>query len=76
MQDSGRFSTAATDFVKNNYYRWYQRSNGDIYLMVSGTRSCGGDSDGDSSVRVSFTIYRRDSVIVFETEPQEALPDV
>ena len=76
MQDSGRFSTAATDFVKNNYYRWYQRSNGDIYLMVSGTKSCGGDSDGDSSVRVSFTIYRRDSVIVFETEPQEALPDV
>ena len=44
--------------------------------MVSGTKSCGGDSDGDSSVRVSFTIYRRDSVIVFETEPQEALPDV
>ena len=34
------------------------------------------NADGDSSVRVSFTVYRRDSVVVFETEPQEALPDV
>ena len=68
--------STATSPLTTNYYRWYQQSNGDIYLMVSGTRCCGGDADGDSSVRVSFTVYRRDSVVVFETEPQEALPDV
>jgi hypothetical protein len=77
MQDANRFGSSATDFVKNNYYRFYQDTNTNLYyLMVSGTRSCGGDADGDSSVRVNFTVYRRDSVIVFETEPQEALPDV
>ena len=77
LQDANRFGSSATSPLTTNYYRFYKdTSTGDYYLMVSGTRCCGGDSDGDSSVRVHFTVYRRDSVIVFETEPQEALPDV
>ena len=44
---------------------------------MSGTEGCASRSSrGDSQVRVDFTIYRRDSVVVFETEPKPALPDL
>ena len=77
LLDATRFGVSGvSDFVRTNCYRFYKDSAGLYYLYVSGTRSCGGDAGGDSGVRVSFTVYRRDSVIVFETEPQEALPDV
>ena len=63
--------TTATSPLTTNCYRFYKdTSTGDYYLMLV-KRCCGGDSDGDSGVRVHFTIYRRDSVIVFETEPQK-----
>ena len=47
LQSPTRFGSTATSPFTTNYYRWYEQSNGDIYLMVSGTRCCGGDADGD-----------------------------
>ena len=45
--------------------------------MVSGTRACRNNNpDGASTASINFTVYRRDAVIVFETEPKEVLPDV
>jgi hypothetical protein len=74
------FGSTATDPNNVNYYRLYQdtsTSPGSFYLLVSGTTGCAArSSKGDSQVRVDFTIYRRDSVVVFETEPKEALPDL
>ena len=61
-----------------NYYRlWYDTSSTPnvYYLLVSGTVGCAG-RNGDSTVRVNFTVYRRDAVVVFETEPKPALPDL
>jgi len=77
LQAAGLMGSTATNPTKKNFYRFYQDSaSNDYYLLVSGTRCCGGSSAADSTVRVSFTVYRRDSVIVFETEPQDSLPDV
>ena len=69
---------SASDLLLNNYYRFYQNTTDNTYsLLVSGTRACrNNDPDGASTSGITFTVFRRDSVIVFETEPQEALPDV
>ena len=45
-------------------------------MLVSGTRCCGGNSKGDSVVRVDVTVFRREAEIVFETEPKDTLPDL
>jgi hypothetical protein len=70
--------TTSGDLLLNNYYRFYQNTNDNTYsILVSGTRACRNNNfDGASTSSINFTVYRRDSVIVFETEPQEALPDV
>jgi len=70
--------TTAGDLLLNNYYRFYENTDDNTYsILVSGTRACRtGKEEGASTSAVSFVVYRRDSVIVFETEPEEALPDV
>jgi len=69
--------SSRSDLNDNNYYRLYKNnSNNNYYLLVSGTRSCGGNSKGDSVVRVDVTVFRREAEIVFETEPKDTLPDL
>ena len=70
--------TTGGDLLLNNYYRFYQNTNDSTYsLLVSGTRACRNyNEDGNSYVKINFTVFRRDTFIVFETEPKEALPDV
>ena len=74
------FGSTATSPTSTNYYRLHEdqsTSPNSYYLLVSGTEGCASrSSKGDSQVRVDFTIYRRDSVVVFETEPKPALPDL
>ena len=74
------FGSTATSPTSTNYYRLHEdqsTSPNSYYLLVSGTEGCASRSSrGDSQVRVDFTIYRRDSVVVFETEPKPALPDL
>ena len=68
------------DLLLNNYYRFYENNTNNTYsLLVSGTEACNGAADGSryrSRVEITFTVFRRDSVVIFETEPAEALPDV
>ena len=72
--------TSGSDLLLNNYYRFYQNNTDNTYsLLVSGTEACSGASQSSkrkSHVKITFTVFRRDSVVVFETEPDEALPDV
>ena len=75
------FGSTATSPKSTNYYRLYKDTTSTpanlFYLLVSGGTGCSGSSDdGNSTVRVDFTIYRRDSVIVFESEPKTALADL
>lgn len=71
------FGPSSTPKSKNYYRLWYDTSSSPnvYYLIVSGTVGCAG-RNGDSTVRVNFTVYRRDAVVVFETEPKPALPDL
>jgi len=79
----GTPATVDLDFNDNFYYRIYedtstQDTNGNnlIFLLVSGSRSIGGTENEQSMLEVSFTVYRGDgTTYVFETEPQDALPD-
>ncbi len=71
------------DFNENFYYRLYEddstqdtSGNNLIYLLVSGPLSYGSSDAEQSMLEVSFTVYRGDgATYVFETEPQDALPD-
>ena len=66
-----------SDLTDNNYFRLYKdTSTSNYYLMVSGTRCCGGNSKGDSTVRVNIVVYKREAEVVFETKPNDALPDL
>ena len=69
--------TKRTDLNDNNYYRLYKdTSTNNYYFMVSGTNCCGGGFECDSTVRVNITVFRRDNSIIFETTPDDALPDL
>ena len=67
FKDSASFNT--------NRYQWYKAPDDEIKFLVSGTKSCSG-SGGDANIRVTFEIFRASDILVFETEPSEALPDV
>lgn len=50
-----------------------------LYLAISGTKSCKGwfaKQKRRSTVEANIEVFRADSLVVFETEPTAALPDV
>ena len=64
-----------------NYYQFYRDPvTNELQLMVTGTEACQGAGlkprARDSNVEVNITVFRSDKVIIFETEPSDALPDV
>ena len=60
--------------VFENYIRW---DAGFDVINVRGTPACGGSSSGRrSNLAVRFKVNRADDVVIFETEPQDALPNV
>jgi len=63
-----------------NYYKFHRNLvTNQLQLMVTGTVSCTGITNPrarDSNVEVTITVFRSDKIIIFETEPSEALPDV
>lgn len=63
-----------------NYYRFYRNpSTQQLQLIVTSTYPCSGGSYPNSrasNIEVEITVLRSDKVIIFETEPTEALPDV
>jgi len=66
--------------TSTNYYRFYRDTNNQqLYLLVTGTQRCAGvasRSKRRSSVTVDIEINRNDSLIVFETQPKDASPDI
>jgi hypothetical protein len=54
-------------------------SGGTLGLIVTGTQACFGANDRSklkSCVEIKITVIRADSIIIFETEPTDTLPDV
>lgn len=63
-----------------NYYKFFRDgTTNELALLITGTVRCGGTLSREkrrSTVTADFQIYRADSLVVFETQPTEALPDV
>ena len=63
-----------------NYYRTYRNTTtNQLFLLATGTEMCSGVINVGkrrSTVTIDIQVYRTDSVIVFETQPTDALPDV
>lgn len=67
------------DYDTNNWRFWRNSEDNAVYLMSTGTISCGGifaKKNRRSSVSGSIIIVRADSTIIFETEPTDAVPDI
>jgi hypothetical protein len=62
----------------NNYWQFYRDPvTYELKLMTSGAEVCVGFGDGkNSKVTMEVTVYRTGDTFIFETEPQDALPDV
>ena len=83
IANANLFGATANDPEEIFYFRMFedtsnQDANGNnlIYMLVSGGRSCSNTANKRSELQVSFTVYRTDSMYVFETKPVDALPDV
>ncbi|QDP58579.1 MAG: putative structural protein [Prokaryotic dsDNA virus sp.] len=80
---SGNLTTQSqiNDFIDGasfttNRYQWARDATTDeIKFIMTGMQSCSG-SGGDAKIKATFEIFRSGSVIAFETEPSESLPDV
>lgn len=63
-----------------NYYRFYRNgTNNELVLMLRGTRSCPGVTGGNrrkSTIITDIQVFRASSVLIFETEPTDASPDI
>jgi hypothetical protein len=74
-------ATTAVDVptdLGTNYYKFYRNSTTNyLGLLITGTWTCGGSRAGRlSKASADITVYRAATTIVFETEPQDALPNV
>jgi hypothetical protein len=72
--------TGVTPETCNNQYRFYRNSTtNELALLMSGTVRCSGTLARErrrSTIIATFEVFRADSIIIFETEPSDALPDV
>jgi hypothetical protein len=63
-----------------NLYRFFRNtSSNQLSLLISGTERCDGLGSGDkrrSSITANIQVFSANGVIIFETEPSDALPDV
>jgi len=49
---------------------------GEVSLIVTGTLACGVGKKRKSCINVKISVLRSDNLLVFETQPQDALPDL
>ena len=59
-----------------NNLQFLRNTNNRLVLVITGTRACGRRDKLNSSAEGRVIITRRSSLLVFETEPQDALPDL
>jgi len=67
------------DFTYHFQFQTDTTTDNRLVLAVNGVQSCTGLGNRDkrrSSASVQIDVYRADNTIIFETEPQEALPDL
>ena len=57
-----------------NYWAFVEDSDG-LYLVLTGTEKCGGTDGRKSSISANIQVFTA-SEIIFETEPQDASPDI
>lgn len=68
--------------LSTNYYQFLEDDDtssgtyGSVWLVVTGTRACGGAPKRRACLSVQISVLRSESLLVFETKPQDALPDV
>jgi len=66
--------------VCNNYYQFERDSgNNRLWLNITGAERCTGTTGGDkrrSSITTKITVFRANSLMIFETFPKDTLPDV
>ncbi|MCP3686370.1 MAG: hypothetical protein GY861_27315, partial [bacterium] len=61
-----------------NQYKWYQNPGdpNDIRFILQGPIRCGSSKKKRSTISCQWQIFRSENLLVFETEPSDALPDV
>ena len=69
------FETAATD-LQFRFIREGGGANDPLYLGYKGGRSCGTNDARTSKIRFKIRVVRATNLFVFETEPQDANPDL
>ena len=68
--------------VCTNYFQWFREggvTTNPLYLLISGTQACASaqwSKRRHSTLKVTFEIYQAENVMVFETKPGDALPDL
>ena len=76
---SSEFDVGGTDFCYN-YYRFYRNpTTQQLLLLVRATKGCSGifaESKRRSKVTGNIQVFRASTLLIFETEPTDALPDV
>jgi hypothetical protein len=60
----------------DNRYRFLRSTNNSLYLVATGTRACGTSQNKKSKVSLKIEVFRAENTLIFETEPQDTLPDV
>jgi hypothetical protein len=76
-------ATTAVDVLTSlgtNYYKFYRNTTTNyLGLLVTGTYKCSswlGRAGRESRASADITVYRAETTIVFETEPQDAQPNI
>lgn len=82
----GGFPLDIPTAIDTNYYRFYRYptipldpNSNRLILILSGTIRCGGFasiSKRRSTIIANVEVFRAETTLIFETEPQDALPDI
>ena len=81
-EDSGDLISDVVPESGKNFWYFYRYSPTNpttpnkLVLVVTGTRACGSPSNLNSVVEGQVIIQRKNNILVFETQPQDALPDL
>ena len=69
---------ADTSFsLSTNYYFFYRNTTtNQVFLLITGTSSCGSSNDKRSFVNAQISILRAGDGLVFETQPLDSAPDI
>ena len=62
--------------VGTNYIQFYRYINNKLVVLITGTRACGKRQKLNAFLEAHAIITRSSSLLVFETEPQDSLPDL